>query len=111
MTLKIHQGKSVKSMISSTADGASLNFSKYTGILTQQKENRLWFITIHCVSHRAKLLLNGSLLQLNDLVASKFYLHKRLGKLKKIFRNIPSPLNIDGYIFSRATGSRFVTCC
>ena len=34
VTLKIHQGKSVKSIVSLTADEASLNFSKDIGILT-----------------------------------------------------------------------------
>ena len=53
-------------MISSTADGASVNFSKYSGLLTQQKENRLWLITIHCIAHRAKLTLKDSLLKYKE---------------------------------------------
>ena len=33
-------------IISSTADGASLNFGKYSGLLTQQKENRFTALLI-----------------------------------------------------------------
>ena len=53
-------------MISSTADGASVNFGKYSGLLTQQKQNRPWLITIHCVAHRAKLALKDSLLKYKE---------------------------------------------
>ena len=53
-------------MISSTADGASVNFGKYSGLLTQQKQNRPWLITIHCVAQRAKLALKDSLLKYKE---------------------------------------------
>ena len=61
-------------MILSTADGASVNFGKYSGLLTQQKENRPWVITIHCIAHSAKLALKDNLLkykefkEVNDLI-------------------------------------------
>ena len=102
-------------MISSTAGSASVNFGKYSGLLTQQKENRPWLITIHCVVHRAELALKDSLLKYNefkevdDLMKSVFYLHKRSGKLKRIFKNTAAALNIDGYVFPKVTGRRFVT--
>ena len=101
-------------MISSTADGASVNFGKYSGLLTQQKENHPWLIMIHCVAHRAELALKDSLLKykefkVNDLMASVFYLHKRSGKLKRMFKETATALNIDGYVFPKVTGTRFVT--
>ena len=61
-------------MILSTADGASVNFGKYSGLLTQQNENRPWVITIHCIAHSAELALKDSLLkyrefkEVNDLI-------------------------------------------
>lgn len=49
------------SMISSTADGASVNFGKYRGVLTQLKSTRRWLLTIHCVNHRVELAVKGAL--------------------------------------------------
>ena len=102
-------------MILSTADGASVNFGKYSGLLTQQNENRPWVITIHCIAHSAELALKDSLLkyrefkEVNDLITSVFYLQKHSGKLKRIFKNTATVLNIDGYVFPKVTGTRFVT--
>ena len=59
----IQKKKFSKSVISSTADGASPNFGKYIGILTQQKENRPWLITIYCVGHRVEVALKEKLLK------------------------------------------------
>ena len=42
-------------------------------------------------------------------MSSVFYLHKRSGKLKRIFKNTATALNIDGYVFPKVTGRRFVT--
>ena len=61
-------------MISSIVDSASVNFGKHSGLLLQQKENRPWLITIHCVAQRAELALKDSLLkykafkEVNDLI-------------------------------------------
>ena len=102
-------------MISSTADGASVKFGKYSGLLTQQKENRPLLITIYCVAHRAELALKDSLVkykeykEVDDLMTSVFYLQKRSGKLKRVFKNTAAALNIDGYVFPKVTGTRFVT--
>ena len=38
-----------------------------------------------------------------------FYLHKRSGKFKRMLTNTATALNIDGYVFPKATGTRFVT--
>ena len=46
---------------------------------------------------------------IDDLMTSVFYLHKRSGKLKRMFRNTANALNIDGYVFPKVTGTRFVT--
>ena len=86
----------------SIADGASVNFGKYSGLLTQQKENHPWVITIHCIAHSAELALKDNLLkykefkEVNDLITSVFYLQKCSGKLKRIFKNTATVLNIDG---------------
>ena len=104
-TIKISEDTFQKLMVSSTADGASVNFSRYNRVLTQQKETRPWLVTIHCVAHRAELALKDSLLSfkefklIDNLMTSVFYLHKRSGKLKRMFRNTANALNINGYVF------------
>ena len=102
-------------MILSIADGASVNFDKYSGLLTQEKENYPRLVTIQCVAHRVEMALKDSLLkykefkEVDDLMASVFYLHKLSGKLKRMFKNTATALNIDGYVFPKVTGTRFVT--
>ena len=77
--VKLPQNTYKYRMISSTADGASVNFRKYSGLLTQQKQNCPWLITIHCVAHRAELALKDSLLkykefkEVDGLMTSVFY--------------------------------------
>ena len=39
-SIKISEDTFLKRMVSSTADGASVNFGRYNGVLTQQKETR-----------------------------------------------------------------------
>ena len=56
-TIKISEDTFKKSMVSSTADGAYVNFGRYNGLLTQQKETRPWLVTIHCVAHLAEQAL------------------------------------------------------
>ena len=41
-------------------------------------------------------------------MTSVFYLRKRSGKLKRMFKNTATALNIDGYVFPKVTGTRFV---
>ena len=69
----------------------------------------------HCIAHKAELALKDSLLkykefkEVDDLMNYVFYLHKRSGKLKRMFKNNATALNIDGYVFPKVTGTRFVT--
>ena len=38
-------------LVSCTADGASVNFGVYRGLLTQMREEqRAWMLSIHCVN-------------------------------------------------------------
>ena len=42
-------------VVSATADGASVNFGQYSGVLSQLKEDRPWMLKIHCINHRVEL--------------------------------------------------------
>lgn len=50
-------------MVSSTANGFTLNFSKLTGVLPQQNQNRAWLINTNCVANTGELALIDRLLQ------------------------------------------------
>ncbi len=39
-------------VVSATADGASVNMGKYSGVLTHMKRERPWLLTIYCAKHR-----------------------------------------------------------
>lgn len=42
-------------LVSITADGASMNTSKYNYVFTRFGEEILWMISLHCFSHHAEL--------------------------------------------------------
>ena len=58
-------------MVSMTADGASVNFGQYRGLLTRMSnDDRDWLLKIHCVCHRLELAIKDSLLK-NKVVCCK----------------------------------------
>ena len=59
--LVMDEDQYIYSMISSTADGASVHFGKYSGVLTQLKSTRPWLLTVHCVNHRIELSVKEAL--------------------------------------------------
>ena len=102
-----------KKVISCTADGASVNFGKYNGVLTQLKENRPWLLTIHCVNHRVELAVKEAfnISQLNNVdefYKTNFYLLRNSGKLKSEVAESAKVLGINYYTISKIHGTRFV---
>ena len=75
-------------LISATADGASVNFGIYNGVLTQLKNDRMWLIKIQCVNHRLELAIKGAVKDISQfkecerLYISIFSLFRNSGKLK-----------------------------
>ena len=68
-------------------DGASVNFGAYRGVLTQMSENRDWLVKIHCVNHRvelaAKKVVNDSVfLQVEEFYLSIYFFHINFGRFK-----------------------------
>ena len=43
--------------MSATADGASVNFGAYNGLLTKIAATRPWLLKIHCSNHRTELAI------------------------------------------------------
>ena len=49
-------------LVSCTADGASVNFGVYRGVLTQMREDQQpWMLSIHCVNHRLELAVKDAM--------------------------------------------------
>jgi len=48
-------------LTATAADGASVNFGKKTGVLTQlQEQLAQWMIRLHCIAHRLELCLKDA---------------------------------------------------
>lgn len=105
VSVKIPEGRFFKVMISSNADGASLNFRMNRANLAQLEKSRPRLITIHAT----KLSLTNSLPKIkeykdiDDIMTSIFHVF-----LQKV-ENTTAALNIGGYIFPEVTGTIFVT--
>ena len=89
-------------LIGATADGASVNMGKYSGILTRFKKERPWLITIHCVNHRMELAAKDSMNQSIMIDAQQFYLTnyfllKNSGAIKAEVRKSAEVLGITSY--------------
>ncbi|CAM1308543.1 Uncharacterised protein at_DN2367, partial [Pycnogonum litorale] len=107
--------KYTNSLVSMTADGASVNFGQYNGLLTQMTQTRPWLLKIHCISHRLELAIKDSILkekqfsEVKDFMQTIYYLFKQSGKIKHHFEEYGSKvLNATVYIFPKVTGTRFV---
>ena len=102
-------------LISATADGASVNFGIYNGVLTQLKNDRMWLIKIQCVNHRLELAIKGAVKDISQfkecerLYISIFSLFRNSGKLKSAVKKAAEALNITYYTLPKISGTRFIS--
>ena len=99
-------------LVAATADGASVNMSKYNGVLTQMKTERPWLVTNHCVSHRLELAMKTALQSVfsdvKDFMVSIFYYCKRSGKFVRHLKTTAEALGMQYYKFPKVHGTRFL---
>ena len=101
-------------LVSCTADGASVNFGRISGLLTRLDNDRGWLIKIHCANHRVELSVKDVFEQstftsiLDPLYSSIYTLLKNSGKLKNEVKSACEALNIKHYVLSKLTGTRFI---
>ena len=100
-------------LISATADGASVNFGKKSGFLTQLSTDRGWLLKIHCANHRIELAVKDSIKETTFDDVDKFYnalksFLKNSGKTKSEIKTAATALNIRHYRLPKITGTRFV---
>ena len=109
MSPEDYEGK----LVSSTADGASVNTGKYNGVLTQLKRNRPWLLTIHCANHRIELAVKSAFdipefAAVEEFYKTNYYLLKNSGKLKSLLKECATSLGIHYYELPKIHGTRFV---
>jgi hypothetical protein len=104
-----------KKLVSSTADGASMNFGAYSGLLTQMSaDDQSWLLKIHCVCHRVELAFGKALMNVKEFadvrqfMISLFYVCKKSGKFKQQIRVTAEAMDVTVYNFPKVHGTRFV---
>lgn len=105
----------VHKLIGSTADGASVNFGAYGGLLKKlEDEGRPWLVKIHCVNHRTELAVKDAFKDsvfktVDSFYIGVFYLLKNSGAIKSDIKGAAESLGISFYTLPKMTGTRFVS--
>ncbi len=66
-------------LITATADGASVNFGVYNGVLMQLSHTRGWLLTIHCANHRVELAFKDAIDNSSLSTCDEQYIHAKFG--------------------------------
>ena len=72
--------------MSATADGVSVNFGAYNGLLTKIAATCSWLLKIHCSNHRTELAIKtvfeeNIFKEVKDLYVGILYFHKKSEKV------------------------------
>ena len=84
--LRLDSKKYEQSLVSAPADGTSINFGAYNGLLTRIAATRLWMLKIHCSNHRTELAIKtvfeeNIFKEVKDLYVDILYFHKKSEKV------------------------------
>ena len=102
-------------LAAATADGASVNFGRYGGLITLLKQNREWMVGLHCSNHRIELAVKDSILEdeyyasMDEFYITNFYLLKNSGPLKGQVKKATEVIGITSYSLTKLSGTRFVS--
>ena len=101
-----------------SADGASVNSGKESGLIAQIRAEHEWVLFVWCFSHRLELALKDALKDFTDPVDESlmhlYYLYhkssKKLRELKCLFKDIKGDFEMfgDGVKPLKATGTRWI---
>ena len=103
----------VHKVVGCTADGASVNFGRISGLMKRLSNDRYWLITFHCAKHRVELAVKDPFKTSDFAAVDEFYtgvfnLLKHSEKSKDEVKAAAKALNIMHYVLSKITGTRFV---
>ena len=96
-----------------TADGASVNFGQYNGLLTKLSANREWLVKIHCGNHRTELAVKSAMdvdvmNKAEQLYLTNYFLLKNSGALLAQVESATEVLGITCYTLPKIHGTRFI---
>ena len=99
--------------MSATADGGSVNFGAYNGLLTKIAATHPWLLKIHCSNHRTELAIKtvfeeSIFKEVEDLHVGIFYFHKNSGKVLNKVKEACKALGIQYYELKKIHGTQFV---
>ena len=111
--LRLDSKKYEQSLVIATADGASVNFGPYTGLLTKIAATRPWLLKRHCSNRRTELAIKtvfeeSIFKEVEDLYVGIFYFHKNSGKVLNEVKEACKALGIQYYKLKKIHGTRFV---
>lgn len=104
-----------KGCVSASADGASVNFGKITGVMTLLKNDAPWLVDIHCLPHKFELALKdtfkGSYFESTiDPMLNKMYaIYHRSPKRLRNLRQIGIRNKVVVVRPPRASGTRWIS--
>ena len=101
-----------------SADGASVNSGKDSGLIAQLQEEHEWVLFVWCFSHRLELALKDALQDftkpVDESLMHLYYLYhkssKKLRELKSLFKDIKKDFEMfgDGVKPVKSTGTRWI---
>ena len=105
-----------KKIIYLSADGASVNSGKDSGLIAKLQEENEWILFVWCFSHRLELALKDALADftnpVDESLMNMYYLYqkssKKLRELKLLFKEIDFEMYGDGVKPVKATGTRWI---
>ena len=107
-----------KKVIYLSADGASMNSGKDSGMIAKLQEENEWILFVWCFSHRLELALKDPLADFTNPVDESlmnfYYLYhnssKKLRELKLLFKDIKEDFEMfgDGVKPVKSTGTRWI---
>lgn len=99
-------------LVSFTADGASVNLGRISGMLTRMSQDCEWLLKIHCTNHRVELAVKkafqDSKFRAVDTFSQENFNLKNSGKVSGIVKASASALGIQYQKMSKITGTRFI---
>ena len=100
-------------LVSLTADGASVNTGRRTGLMTRMAANREWLVKIHCINHRVELAVKDAISNTVFCEVDQFYLNnfsllRDSGKIKSEVKIAAEALGIQHYNLPNLKGTRFI---
>ena len=101
-----------------SADGASVNSGKQSGLIAKLQDEHEWILFVWCFSHRLELALKDALADftkpVDESLMHLYYLYhkspKKLRELNKLFKDIQNDFEFSGQGVKpvKATGTRWI---